>query len=357
LISRSTRFSQFYLSGIGVALLLTGVARGQATVPLTIGTAAHAAPHGPGGIPYRVLAKSGTNRGNQGQGPRKGQINALTSPWSPPTGILPPRVFRPADLSNPDNGATVVTTQFHPIFVNNPPSHWGDVGTFLTDLGKSDFIHLVDQYVGSKANNRYTLGTSFSIQYPIPANHILTQPDMDNIVHAAALAQGSGLGHIYSLFLPQGVDFCVFPNDCYSPDNEATWTFCAFHTYELFDDIANPVLATLEQYTNVPHCSVPPTGSANNQLIDSTNDPLSHEIFETITDPLISAWVVYTLEALYGGIEVGDICVIRVVAAGDFHAGAGNVNLNGHLYTIQQEYSNFYHACVYAGSPGESAQH
>jgi hypothetical protein len=328
---------------VGVCVwLVAGRAHAQRAglAPLAVNGPVRAAQHGPGGIPYRILENEPKRRNGIGYGPK----SSTTS--------LPPHVFYPGDLTNPDNGPTVVTTQFHPVYVDNVPSHWGDVGTFLTDLGQSDFIHVVDQYTGSKANNRYNLGTTLSVNYPIPANHTLTFPDLDSIAHAAALSQGAGLGHIYSVFLPQGVDFCASPFDCYSPDNESTWTFCAFHTYELFDDIADPVLVTLQPYADVPGgCSVPPTGGPNSQLIDSTNNILSHEVFETITDPLVTAWWIHTIEWYLFGAEVGDLCVKKVNIGGVRYSGAGNVNLNGHAYMLQAEYSNIYHACVYTPQP------
>jgi hypothetical protein len=312
-------------------------AQNSAPLPLTVSGPVRAAQHVPGGVPYRIL-ETDPNRTKSLGARAKSSL------------ILPPRVFYPADMANPDNGPTVAAAKFHPIYVNNAPAHWGDVGTFLTDLGKSDFIHVVDQYVGTKANNRYVPGTPLSVSYPIPADHTLTFPDLDTIVHAAALSQGAGLGHIYSVFLPQGVDFCISPFNCYSPDNPPAWIFCAFHTYEQYDDIADPVLVTLQPYNNVPSCSVP-LGSPNGQLIDSTNDPLSHEIFETITDPLISAWWVHSVEWWFLGAEIGDLCVKKANVDGVRHSLAGNVTLNGHLYAAQAEYSNFYHACVYTPAP------
>lgn len=39
-------------------------------------------------------------------------------------------------------------------------SCWGDPEGFLNDLGKSDFIHVVDQYTGSTADDRYTVANT-----------------------------------------------------------------------------------------------------------------------------------------------------------------------------------------------------
>src|SRR5262249_46069337 len=152
--SRSTR--SFRLVSAVALALLPGLCQGQNTqpVPLAVSGPVQAAPHGTGGVPYRILPIEAEK---QGSGSGKPQAKTNSGNQAKTNLILPPRVFYPTDLVNNFGGSTVVTTQFHPVYVNNVPSHWGDVGTFLTDLGKSDFIHIVDQYVGTKANNRYTL--------------------------------------------------------------------------------------------------------------------------------------------------------------------------------------------------------
>jgi hypothetical protein len=75
-------------------------------------------------------------------------------------------------------------------------------------------------------------------------------------------------------------------------------------------------------------------------LIDSTDDVLSHETFETITDPDIDAWLNDLSLDLYGA-EIGDECQ-------DFDFGYGLVSLNGKNYEIQPEYSNSQHGCAYS---------
>src|ERR1043166_4839376 len=119
---------------------------------------------------------------------------------------LPPGGFYMADVSNPDHSPVIVAAQSHLIYVNNPPSYFGAPATFLTDLGNSEYIHLVDQYVGSSSNYRYTVGQSFNTNYPIPVDHFLTMADVFNIVHAAAQTAGSGYGHIYHVLLPKGIN-------------------------------------------------------------------------------------------------------------------------------------------------------
>lgn len=66
----------------------------------------------------------------------------------------------PADLSY--SGGPVVTHMVsHPIYLDSSDSCnsscWGDPQGFLAALGKSSFIHVIDQYVGTSAPNRYSV--------------------------------------------------------------------------------------------------------------------------------------------------------------------------------------------------------
>ena len=83
--------------------------------------------------------------------------------------------FYPFYVSNPQHGPVITTAENHPIYINNPPSHWGDPATFLTDLGNSDYIHLLDQYVGSHGNHRYTLGTAARKTFCSPLSLYLSE--------------------------------------------------------------------------------------------------------------------------------------------------------------------------------------
>ena len=234
------------------------------------------------------------------------------------------------------------------------------MSTFLTDLGKSSFIHVLDQYVGSSARNRYTLGTSFTApNYPIPANNTVSIGDIYNLVHAAASIKGNGFGHFYHVFLPQGVDMCLPPSSpgaspaCYSPDNPSTFAFCAFHGAVTFNDTVGHVIFSVEPYQNVLGCSVLPSGTANGQLVDSTNTVLSHEVFEGLSDPDLNAWWVQDFTFAYGN-EIGDLCTRAAQFNKDFYWSYGEVTLNDHPYTIQPEYSNQVHGCAYRPSEDDN---
>jgi hypothetical protein len=119
----------------------------------------------------------------------------------------------PADLSY-HGGNVVVSMQHHAIYMNpnggcTIAGCWGNPEGFLSDLGKSEFIHVVDQYTGSTADDRYTVSdTHVTINYK-PKGVPFTDADMVAIVHAVAAQLGqSGYGNQYHVFLPPGQDEC-----------------------------------------------------------------------------------------------------------------------------------------------------
>ncbi|MEA2786185.1 MAG: hypothetical protein QOF71_2289, partial [Candidatus Eremiobacteraeota bacterium] len=65
---------------------------------------------------------------------------------------------------------------------------------------------------------------------------------------------------------------------------------------------------------------------------------LSHELFETITDPDVQTNVAWYNN--YGG-EIGDIC----------RSYYGNVTLTSTVYDIQKEYTNVHSACSFSTGP------
>lgn len=266
---------------------------------------------------------------------------AFVTPFSVPSPPAP--AFYPEDVSKlSPTGKTILTTKHHLIFVNCPSTCWGNPSGFLTDLGQSTFMKLVDQYVGSTTANRYTVGSSASVTTTIFAGTsgvpTLGENDILAIVHAVAKLTGfgTGYGNLYHVLIPPGVDTCMDEGGCYSPDNPASFVFCAYHFAVNFTDIG-PTYYTVEPFQNVAGCQVPASPTPpNGQLADSTYSTLSHEVFEAITDPDITTGyrALNTASVLFQ--EIGDLC-----------AGPHAIFLiNGKFYEVQLEYSNFYHACA-----------
>jgi hypothetical protein len=255
---------------------------------------------------------------------------------------LPSPGFYPADLSF-FGGNLVTTAESHDIYLNCPTSCWGNPAGFLNDLGKSNLIHLVDQYVNTSSNNRYTKGKSVSLQETFFTN-TLGQNDLLALVHAAAVQlAATGYNNIFHVFLPQGIDTCFdLTNVCYSPDNPSTFFFCAYHGSVDFSDIGH-VLFTVQPYQAVAGCEVAPP-NPNSELADSTNSVLSHELFETITDPDPPTGWVANSSLDEQGFEIADEC--QPIGNQNFQFLTPTFLLNGKKYELQLEYSNKFHGCA-----------
>jgi hypothetical protein len=238
-------------------------------------------------------------------------------------------------------GAVVEFVQSHDVYLLpggscSSASCYGDPERFLRALGQSEFIHVTDQYVDQHSANRYTLGENFSLSFT-PSKTPLTDNDVQTIVHAVAKVSGdTGYGHIYHVFIPPGQDECIDIKLTVCASN----VFCAYHSSVEFKDIGH-VLYSVEPFADVPGCMVRP-GTPNGTLTDSTNNVLSHELVETITDPDGDAWW-NSLDVGLFGEEIGDECAF--VRPPDFFFDPSIISVHGHQFALQPEYDNSVHGC------------
>lgn len=262
----------------------------------------------------------------------------------------------PGDFGN-EGGEVVQSAVSHVIYLQQQPGGdctmttcWGDPEPFLQDLGRSEFIHVIDQYVGLYSNNRYSVGFHATINYTPPTGPLLDS-DIAAMVHAVAVRTGAaGYGHIYHVFLPPGQDECAVPGYCYSPDNPATFYFCSYHDSTDFPDIGH-VLFTIHPYANVPGCQVQP-GTLNGTLVDSVNSAVGHELIETITDPDGDTWRNDSGADNLGNYEIADECLFSLVVDGNAYDNVPTFLIGAHRYAMQLVYSNDQHACSSAPSRG-----
>lgn len=262
----------------------------------------------------------------------------------------------PGTLTNFFGGPTLPVTQSHPIFLASPDGTtcpvntcWGDPDAFLNDFGRSGLSHVTDQYVGQHADNRYTLGDEFTLPFAPSATPLL-DANIRAIVHAAAQLSGeSGPGHIFHVFLPPGQDECRSSahTSCYAPNGGGNFTFCAYHSAVRFQDVGI-VLYSVEPFQNVGGCDVRP-GTVNGPTVDSTNSTLSHELIETITDPLGNAWFNVTSNDTFGE-EIGDECqILVIIPSGNqflIFSDPTEFRVGKHRYATQPEWSNEDHGCA-----------
>ena len=239
-------------------------------------------------------------------------------------------------------------------------------GPFLAGLNGDPFITLVNQYrqspgvtLGSPVGS-YTKGVGADLT----ASYATARQGASNpyfgqlaiwlqVLNAAGppgqptSLGGGGLGHIYHVFLPANVDTCFESppgtptNSCYSPDVSSTFAFCAYHGAftATSGNQRQTYVYTVEPNQDVGGCrnnvgTQPlPNGINGTDAADPGYSTLSHELFETITDPLLNAW----FNGLTGN-EIADLC-----------ASFDNfVTVNNHPYVLQSEYSDVNHLCVSA---------
>ncbi len=248
----------------------------------------------------------------------------------------------PNDL-NYNGGPVIANANEHFLLLNCAISCWGNPSQFLTDLFASNFIHVTDQYTNLFTPGRYGVGAA-NVALSVPEPHYMEYTDVDAAVIAGVRTLnpgggGGGYAQIYNIMLPAGQDTCfeIAHTNCYSPDNPASFKFCAYHSsLDSTDAIGNPIhiIYTVMPYDNVSGCRV--SSGPNGSLVDSINNVLSHETIETITDPDGNAWYRNSDNQ-----EIGDICNFNL---------QNPVSLNTRAYAIQMEYSNVGSACE--GSQG-----
>jgi hypothetical protein len=257
----------------------------------------------------------------------------------------------PGDLEfNNQGAATIQSATQHSLYLlptgsvcltfPYPPNCWGKVEQFLSDLSLSNFIHVTDQYVGTTARNRYPVGPIvYGYFYTLPANP-LTDADMAALAHAVAVAAGftGGYSHMVNIFLPPEQAECFDSTFTVCSTN----VFCAYHSSVVFSDIGE-IIYTVEPYELTPGCSVRP--NAPNGGFDATYNSLSHEVFESITDPDGTAWWNSLDNGIFGE-EIGDECsFITFSFPPDVYFDPSDEYLNGRHYAVQPEYSNNGHVC------------
>jgi hypothetical protein len=231
-------------------------------------------------------------------------------------------------------GPFVVGATNRPIYVNcatTATTCWGtgSVGpaTFLSDLNFSSLIQVENQYIGVDATGRFSGLAELKTTVTFDSSNTASMNDIFAILFAASnFTKASGYNNIYHVFLPAGTDMCMAPGDCYSPDNPATFAFCAFHGSVDFGPHWH-VLYTVQPYQFVSGCALP----TQTRVIDATASTLSHEFFETVSDPDLDAW----FNALTGN-EVADLCF-------GFRPAQ---QINTRTYAVQEEYSNTLHDCT-----------
>jgi len=270
------------------------------------------------------------------------------------------------------HGGPVMGTTATPGDVTVVPVYWDPASTMNTSYKKviNGYIANVAADAG-KPTNVYSADAQYGAHYDTHAGPVVTatdaiidgctpdsgavygdhsgyskcvtdaqiQTELDRVLSTNGLP--SDLAHSYMVLLPKGVESCAdaFDNaqggEC--TISSAGGTFCAYHS----NTSANAI------YSDIPFPIYPPTGSTcgsptgvnespNGELdADVVLSAFSHELAESITDPLGTAW----FDRLRN--EIADDCVGYYGTLGGAVAGAQyNQTINGAHYLTQEEFSN-----------------
>ncbi len=236
----------------------------------------------------------------------------------------------------------------------NDPGLAACSGLYCLNYGQwSDrgMIDILNQYIGRNATNVFTASYSIS-DYPVnytpeSGGTFFNDDDINNIVYEIVnqYPTGWGLNTIFNVFLPRGSRNCSsLLNACYQSNNVpaaygtySSQPYCAYHETSSFNSTngaAQPVYFTVEPYQGIQGCA------QGSPLPSATASTLSHETFETITDPDgYSGWHDRS------GLEIGDIC------SDPREYPRKVIILEGDLWQIQPEFDNRVNDCSYGSTP------
>jgi len=234
----------------------------------------------------------------------------------------------PVGLPLEYGGGQVEVTNHNFAIFWEPPGHASSasykplVQRFFQDVGGSQLFNTTTQYYqdinGTQTNirNVSSFGGSYVDTAPFPAGGVTDADLQAEVKKIVALNNWpTGVGNEYFVYT--------------GPGGETVSTYCAYHSWVSINGAPTPYAD--EPYGGQSGCTVPSSPNGD-PAADSIINTSSHELWETITDPMTGdGWV-----ALDGD-EGSDQCNFLF---GSQDAGGADVVLNGHGYLVQQEWRN-----------------
>jgi hypothetical protein len=235
--------------------------------------------------------------------------------------------------------------------------YFGDVAA--ASSSPSNVYSVAGQYYDSNGAIRYksTFGGSYVDTDPFPASGCgqasvcLTDAQLQAEIQTVLTHQGwhGGTSNMFFLFTPNGVASCLDSSGSVCSTN----VFCAYHS-DFFDSNAEDVIYANEPYAGtISGCTfslVGHQGFPNDHDADATINTVSHEHNEAISDPFGDGW----WSADVDSDEIADLCAedfgstpLGTLANGQPY----NQLINGHQYSLQEEYSNDNSSCVRGYTP------
>jgi hypothetical protein len=228
---------------------------------------------------------------------------------------------------------------------------------YLDDVGGTRFFGLLTQYWDQQGpvRNSSVVGGVYVDQQPYPHAGTRGDPLSDDDV----TAEIDRVKNLEGWKVTDSSAFIVIPaynvQECAKFSNGEVCSFpnafgqgfCAYHSYTPYSGDSNspdfkPYIYIANNYdcTYLPSFNSAPAPYGD-QNADAVINSLSHEQFESITDPQTRGW--YDNDPSGG--EIADKCETTF---GSLRADGSTVTLNnGHSYVLQEEYSNRAGGCAY----------
>ncbi len=243
---------------------------------------------------------------------------------------------------------------------------------YFNDIGGTTFYGLLSQYFDYQGNagNSVTLAGVWvdtsnyqhcgtNIVHCNPAAATQADPLVDEDIQGEVLRSfkanptwAPDPSNEYFVFTAADSQECQTDSrtaDCTFSDSAQS--YCAYHSdFQAPAVNVNPTTF----YAYIPsaangggRCSLPPnfSGPNHDNIADATLDSVSHEQFETVSDPDPgTGWYDDNVSAKLEG-EIGDKCV---TSFGSLNPDDSNVTLHGHPYLLQEEWSNTLGRCSFS---------
>lgn len=231
---------------------------------------------------------------------------------------------------------------------NNDASYESLIQRFITDLGGTPFYGMLGQYADQTGpvDNSVQLGGAIQDNRPYLHAGTSSDPLWDGDINdeiwkvSNALNWPRNLNTAYVVFTTSGIQACTallfgaIGRTCTPPNGDG----CGWHEFNFnpFGYGGYPYV-TMPDDASLPTCSVPKSPNGDS-FADSAINTLSHELFETVTDPQGDAWRDWNLN------EIADKCGWLFST---LNPNGTTVLLNhGHEYIVQKEWSQAANGCV-----------
>jgi hypothetical protein len=221
---------------------------------------------------------------------------------------------------------------------NNNTQYYQILGSTTTYIQNAAGVILTNGFAGSFVDNSPYPNSGCTDTFT-PGNCITDaqiQAEIQKVISLAGWT--SGRNKMFLLYTSSGEGSCM-P----TPTGPvcAYTDYCAYHS---FIGTSPPIIYANMPFGNLSTCQLSGTPSPNGDaLADAVASIATHEITESITDPLGNAW--FRDSDL---LEIGDICNFDY-GTNTWDAGLANQQWNGHFYEVQQEFNNHTNTCVQMG--------